>query len=101
MVCVSVREIFHSLKLVDYLPVQTHKPYILTHLAYRVNAKNVIYTVLKARGKRALADVNSNCKVTSVMALDGVTSSLRLEDVTNICKRMQHRPTIGGISSVQ
>ena len=25
--CVYVREIIHSLKLVDYLPVQTHKPY--------------------------------------------------------------------------
>ena len=47
---------------------------ILTHLAYRVNAKNVIYPVLNARGKRALADVICYCKMTSVMAFDGVTS---------------------------
>ena len=28
------------------------------------------------------------------MAFDGVTSFLRLEDVTNICKRMQHSPSL-------
>ena len=39
--------------------------------------------------------------MTSAMALDGVTSFLRLKDVTNTCKRMQHSPTIGRISSVQ
>ena len=49
--------------------------------------KNVLYqtiivTVLKARGNRALADVNSYCKMTSVVALDGVTSFLSLKDVT-------------------
>ena len=37
----------------------------------------------------------------SVMVLDGVTSFLRLKDVTNTCKRMRHSPTIGGNSSVQ
>ena len=61
---------------------------ILIHLAYRTNAKkkhalaNDIVTVLKARGKRALADVNCYCKMTSVSALDGVTSFLRLKDAT-------------------
>ena len=30
--CVYVREIIHSLKLVDYLPVHTHKPYDNLHL---------------------------------------------------------------------
>ena len=49
--------------------------------------KNVLYqtiivTVLKARGNRALADVNCYCKMTSVVALDGVTSFLSLKDVT-------------------
>ena len=39
--------------------------------------------------------------MTSVMALDGVTSFLRLKDVTNTCKRRRHSPTIGEISSVQ
>ena len=34
----------------------------------------------------------------SVMALDGVTSFLRLKDVTNTCKRMRHSPTVGRIS---
>ena len=33
--------------------------------------------------------------MTPFMALDGVTLYLRLKDVTNICKRMQHSPTIG------
>ena len=35
------------------------------------------------------------------MALNGITSFLRLKDVTNKCKRMRHSPTIGGDSSVQ
>ena len=35
-----------------------------------------------------LADVIYHCKMTTIMALDGVTSFLRLEDVTNIRKRM-------------
>ena len=37
----------------------------------------------------------------SFMALDGVTSFLRLKDVTNTCKRMRRGPRIGGSSSVQ
>ena len=39
--------------------------------------------------------------MTSSMALDGVTSFLRVKDVTITCKRMRHRPTIGGNYSVQ
>ena len=35
------------------------------------------------------------------MALDGVTSFLRLKDVTNTCKRMRRGLSIGGSSSVQ
>ena len=35
------------------------------------------------------------------MALDGVTSFLRLKDVTNTCKRMRRGLRIGGSSSVQ
>ena len=35
--------------------------------------------------------------MTSFMALDGVTSFLRVKDVTITCKRMRHRPTIGGM----
>ena len=31
-VCVYVREIIHSLKLVDYLPEHTHKPYNNLHI---------------------------------------------------------------------
>ena len=41
------------------------------------------------------------CKMTTVMALDSVTSFLRWKDVTYTCKYMRHNPTIGGISSVQ
>ena len=48
-----------------------------------------------------LADVIYCCKMTSVMALDGVTSFLRLKDVTNTCKCMRHSPTIGRNYSVQ
>ena len=45
---------------------------ILTHLAYRANAKKYVIsndkvTVLKACGKRALADVNCYCKKMSVI----------------------------------
>ena len=35
------------------------------------------------------------------MALDGVTSLLRLKDVTNTCKRVRRGLSIGGSSSVQ
>ena len=62
---------------------------------------NVNVAVLKAHGKRALADVNYSCKMTSVVALNGVMSFLHWKDVTNTCKRMRHSPTIGGISSLQ
>ena len=62
---------------------------ILTHLAYRayyakkrVIRSNDIVTLLKARGKRALADVNCYCKMSSITASNGVTSFLRLKDVT-------------------
>ena len=33
MVCESVPELIHSLKLVDYLPVQMHKPYNIVALS--------------------------------------------------------------------
>ena len=74
---------------------------ILTHLAYRANAKkrgisNDIVTVLKPCEKRALADIKCYCKMT----LDGVTSFLCLKDATYLCKRMRHSQTIGGISLV-
>ena len=37
---------------------------------------NDIVTVVKVHGKRPLVDVNCYCKMTSVAALDGVTSFL-------------------------
>ena len=49
-----------------------------------------------------IADVICYWKMTSCMALDGVTSLLFfLKDVTNTCKRMRRGPSIGGSSSVQ
>ena len=39
--CVYIREIIHSLKLVDYPPVHTHKPYNNLHLYHDV-AHNVL-----------------------------------------------------------
>ena len=39
--------------------------------------------------------------MTSLMALDGVTSFLRLKDVTITCKGMQRSLRIGGSFSVQ
>ena len=77
---------------------------ILTHLAYRANAKksvvlNDIVTVVKACGKRALAVCY--CKMTSVVALEGVTLFLCLKDVIYLCKSMPYSSTIGRISSVQ
>ena len=39
--------------------------------------------------------------MTSLMALDGVTSFLRLKDVTITCKGMRRSLRIGGSSSVQ
>ena len=62
---------------------------------------NDIVTVWKAHRKRALADVKYYCKMTSLVSLDGVTSFLRLKFDTYSCKRMQHSPTIGGISSAE
>ena len=37
--------------------------------------------------------------MTSFVALDGVTSFLRLKDVTVLCKRMRRSLSIGGSSS--
>ena len=47
------------------------------------------------------ADVICCWKMTSFMPLDGVTSFLRLKDVTNTRKRMRPSLNIGGSSSVQ
>ena len=49
--------------------------------------KNVMYQTIIHSFGRALADVNCYCKMTSVMALDGVTSFSRKNDVSNACKR--------------
>ena len=48
-----------------------------------------------------LVDVIFYWKMTSFMKLDGVTSFLRVKEVTNTCKRMRHSLSIGGSSSVQ
>ena len=50
-----------------------------------------IVTVLKASVKGTLADVNCYCKMTSVVALDGVKSFLCLKYATYSCKHMPHR----------
>ena len=53
---------------------------------------NNIVTVLKAHGKRALADVNCHCKMTSAVALDGVTSFLSLKTLhihVSVCDTVQ------------
>ena len=42
-------------------------------------------------------DIICYCKMTSVMALDGVTSFSCLKDVTITCKHMLRSPTIAGI----
>ena len=47
-----------------------------------------------------IADVICYWKMTSCMALDGITSFFRLKDVTNTCKRMRRDLSIGGSSSV-
>ena len=48
-----------------------------------------------------IADVICYYKMTSFAKLDGVTSFLRLNDVTNTCKRMRIGLSIGGSSLVQ
>ena len=48
-----------------------------------------------------LADVICCWKMMSFIALDGVTSILRLKDVANARKRMRHSLSIGESSSVQ
>ena len=59
-----------------------------------------INSVLKAPGKCVLADIICYWK-TSFMALDGVTSFLHLNDVTNTRKWMWCNLSIGESSSVQ
>ena len=39
--------------------------------------------------------------MTSFMALDGVTSFLRLKDITNTCKRMRRGLSIGGSAKAE
>ena len=41
-----------------------------------------------------LAYINCHCKMTSVLALDGVTWFWHLKDVTNTCKHVRNSPTI-------
>ena len=75
---------------------------ILTPLACRVNVKkSVIIHSLESAGKMCDSDVICYWKMTSFMALDGITSFLRLKNVTNTCKRMRRGLSIGGSSSVQ
>ena len=79
---------------------------ILTRLACRDNVKIVRYikqyfTAVKAQGNCVIAAVICYWKMTSFMALDDLTSFLRLKDVTNTCKRMRRGLSIGGSSSVQ
>ena len=47
-----------------------------------------------------LADVTWYWKMTSIMALGGVTSFLRLKDITNTGKRMRPSLSIGWSCSV-
>ena len=48
-----------------------------------------------------LADVICFWIMASFIALDGMTSILRLKDITNRCKRMRRSLSIGGSPSVQ
>ena len=47
------------------------------------------------QGKYVIADVIFYWENASLMTLDGVTSFLRLKDVTNTCKRMRRGLSIG------
>ena len=62
---------------------------------------NDIVTVLKACGKHTLCDVNCYCKMTSVVALDGVTSFFSWKDITNHVNVRDTVQLFAGISSVQ
>ena len=74
---------------------------IITHLAYRVNVKKgVIHNFESARNEPATS-VICYWTMTQFMALDGVTSFLRLKDVTKTRKRVRRILSIGGSSSVQ
>ena len=48
-----------------------------------------------------LADNIIYWKMTPFVVLDGITSFLHLNDVTNTCKQMRHSLRIGGSTSVQ
>ena len=62
---------------------------MVKNLPYIVNGKKHEISNNKASGKSVQADVICYCKMTSFMALDAVTSFLRLKYVTNTCKRIQ------------
>ena len=72
---------------------------ILTHFAYRANGNKLWYIGQWFTAK--VCDSWRHWKMTSFMALDGVTSFLRLKDVTISCKRMRLSLIIGGSSSVR
>ena len=57
--CVYVREIIHSLKLVDYLPVHTHKPYNNLLLLIHGYSCKILYTHCINKAEQA-----GNLKVT-------------------------------------
>ena len=58
--------------IIDYS--NTPSMYIAKLNAKKRIISNKTVTVLKARGKPTLVDVNCHCKMTSVMVLDGVIS---------------------------
>ena len=82
-----------SVHLSLYVNVILYK--MRTQLAYIANAKKSCYM------KQQSHSFESARYMTSVMALDGVTSFGRLKDVKNTCKRLQNSPSFGGMSSVQ
>ena len=50
--CAYVREIIHSLKLVDYLPVHTHKPYNNLHISIGFHSSHTQSSDLIEEGEK-------------------------------------------------
>ena len=72
---------------------------ILTYLAYRANGKKLWYIGQLFTAK--VRDSWRHWKMTSFIVLDGVTTFLRLKDLTITCKYMRRSLNIGRRTSVQ
>ena len=102
MVCAYVREIIHSLKLVDYPPVQTHKPYnnlhikgfIVCHCSFRDRycIDYSLFIILKSKNK-SVSKNRITCKPSTVRHFLVISTSHQKLGRSKIMRIIQQKKT--------